>query len=87
MAVQINKDWRISGDGNNVILERRTVVEKGENAGAERWVADGYYPNVEQAYKGCATKRINIALDSEFWIVLKTQREILAEIKGMGGAA
>ena len=81
MAIQINEDWRVTGDAPNVTLERRTIAKDGKNAGQERWIAEGFYPNVLTAYAGCANKRVNVALDSEFWQVCKVQREIMAEIK------
>jgi hypothetical protein len=49
----IGKDWKVETDQMNVTLYRRTVADPDnpltKTAGAERWVAVGYFSSVKHA--------------------------------------
>jgi hypothetical protein len=63
---QIDKDWRITSDERNWIVQQRRVIKKTDNAeniGKEVWSNDGYFPSVAAAARGLVEKAIKIPND------------------------
>lgn len=52
MIINLNESYRLHGVPMNIVLEKKLITEKGDNAGKEYWIAEGYYPNIESALKG-----------------------------------
>lgn len=50
MMLQINANYRITTDDNNVIVEVRKIAgEKSKNPGEERWEPSSFHRTLEQA--------------------------------------
>ena len=58
MIIQLNDQYRLNSDPLNVVLEEKTIAEKGKNAGQEVWKTLGYYPSLQSAVKGCLNRDI-----------------------------
>lgn len=81
MNIQLNENYRITSDKDNVILEERKISKKGKNEGKEYYKQIGYFPNLEVALKDFARLKIKLS-DTEGIEELKDlMKEILEEIR------
>ena len=48
-VLPVADNYAIYADAMNVILCEKTIIEKGDNAGKEKWQEVGYYPTHKQA--------------------------------------
>ena len=65
-TIEINKDWQITSDERNWVLQQRRVIKKSkvvENIGKDIWEVDGYYPTLISAVKGLVEKSIKVPAD------------------------
>jgi hypothetical protein len=62
MHLQINDDYRVVSDPNNIILEQRTIIKTGKREGETEWKTIGYFPTLEYALEKLLDKWIR---DSE----------------------
>ena len=46
---QIDEDYYLDADSHQILLQRRSIVGKGENKGQETFVTEGYYGTVTEA--------------------------------------
>lgn len=59
MLIQLDKDFRLVNDPNNLVLEKRYEVENKETKEVtEKWANDGYYTSVNGLLKGYKRKSI-----------------------------
>lgn len=58
--MDINKNWRITTDPYNVILQKKKVNTRGKNIGTERWESAGFYPTHKDALKAMIEYEIRV---------------------------
>lgn len=58
MIVEVNKDYRITGDAMSWQAEKRMVAKAGKNKGRETWIALGYYMMFNNALESLAEYRV-----------------------------
>lgn len=59
MNIQINKDWRITSDPQNFILEQRRVKGKeSKKAGEEFYTSEGFYTTFDAALSGLVRRKL-----------------------------
>ena len=51
MIIELDDDWRVNTDPHNFILEHRTVITKGDNAGQHKWTSAGFYSGMGSLLK------------------------------------
>ncbi len=56
MEININEIYRLISDKYNVILQEKKISEKDSEI---RWENEGYYPDLEWAYRGCIKKGLH----------------------------
>lgn len=57
--IKLNDEFSVVTDDYNVILRRRRVVEKGDNAGNEYWTNEGFYSDWHQALNDFVRRQIS----------------------------
>ena len=75
--MQINENWEIKSDADNVtLLQRRIIKPKDtDKAPRESW-KPSYYGNVQQALKGLVTNELNATGLKSIEDIVKKQEEI-----------
>lgn len=58
MFIQLDEDFRMKNDPNNLILEKRSIVKKEDGATKEIWVNDGYYTSINGLLNGYLRKSV-----------------------------
>ena len=54
MQIRINKDYRVSTDPHNYILEKRRIAgTDSKEPGKEMWDKTGYYSSIDGIVNGC----------------------------------
>jgi len=75
--VQINENWKIESDADNVtLLQRRITQPKDTNQAPRTSWKPGYYGNVQQALKGLVTNELNATGLKSIEVIVKKQDEI-----------
>ncbi|QKJ57614.1 DUF5405 family protein [Serratia fonticola] len=77
MEIRIDKDWVITSDTFQFILNRRKTVKSGKEVGKEWLDAIGYYPTIPQLISGLIHQGIR---DSD----ATTLVELAAEVERIG---
>ena len=75
----LTDDYRIGQDERNFTLERRHTVQKGKEAGTEKWVTEGWYPHLDMVARA-AVKRLVLESEEELPEAL---REAVALFEGL----
>ena len=58
MEIQLDTNYRIVSDANNIMLEGKRIGKSGKSEGKEIWETLGYYSNVNNCLKGYLNERI-----------------------------
>lgn len=75
--MQINENWRIESDADNVtLLQRRITQPKDTDKEPKTSWKPSYYGNVQQALKGLATTELNATGLKSIEVIVKKQDEI-----------
>ena len=83
MKIQINDTWRISTDPHCFIVEKKTIVAKGDNKGKINWIAKGFCSTLEQAI-GCYCRQFMLDGDESTISDIKASLGVLtAEIQAV----
>lgn len=77
MEIRIDKDWVITSDTFQFILNRRKTVKSGKEVGKEWLDAIGYYPTIPQLVSGLIHQGIR---DSD----ATTLAELATEVERIG---
>jgi hypothetical protein len=80
--MKLDENYKIEAlDDNNVILQRRRVVqdEKSKNYGQEQWDIVGYYGNVKAAFQRYCNIQLNNSLEN-YATIMRKYDELMAKI-------
>lgn len=59
MFIQLDKDFRMTSDPKNLVLEKRSeIINKEDESTREIWVNDGYYSSLNGLLNGYMKKSI-----------------------------
>jgi len=82
--MQINENWKIESDADNVtLLQRRITQPKDKNQAPRTSWKSYYYGNVQQALKGLITFELNATRLKSIEVIVKKQDEIFKLIESI----
>jgi len=80
--VKLSKDWNITTDSLNVILQkRRRVPAKGGKPAHDLWINVGYFGTLKAAYDSILDRKIIASGIKDLQTVMKAVEEVRALIK------
>lgn len=82
--MQVNENWKIESDADNVTLLQRRITQPkdADKAPKTTWKAY-YYGNVQQALKGLVTLELNATGLKSIEVIVKKQDEIFKLIESI----
>lgn len=97
MQININKDYRLTSDKYNIVLEQRFINQqmlkenkedkkatiKGEHYGEEYWSSIGFYPTVEMALQNYFSKQMRTIEGIGIDVLLDRIKEVREDIRGL----
>ena len=81
MNLDINKDFRITSDPMQFILQERRERQDGNKKGEEYWNTIGYYSSLETALNDYKTYRIKVSDADGYKQIIELLEKLEKEIK------
>ena len=79
--VKVNDNLRIDIESRNLTLQRKNVIQSGENKGGITWVNEGYYTNWESLFAQIVRNCIVLKTKDKELKDLKELRKVFIETK------
>ncbi len=76
MNILLGDNYKLKSDSMNYILQRKNIVQDGENKGKESWVNVGYFGRIEQLVNLLVDLEIKRSNVEELGDLIKVVREV-----------
>ncbi len=76
-------DYKIESDAINIVVSKRLIVRKGDNAGKESWTNQAYVSTLENALKYLVNQEVKETGLTDLKTVIAKQNELYELIKGV----